>query len=327
MISRITITLFFLLTFAFQVALAQELPRSSNSALGWLKKMADAPSQHNYSGIFVYYANGHIETTRIIHKTDEVGQHEKIESLDGIQRIIFRNNDEMKCYLPDSKKIYTEKRWFRKYFPNLIPSSLEEIDNNYYAKETRIERVSNHECQVLTLIPRDSLRYSYQFCIDTKTGLLIKVVVSDDDEIVEQFSFVQLEINREISSDLLLSNHSMATEDWEKIDLITSISEDNELKWQVNNLPAGFKKIAEMRRSLIEKSVLVDHIALSDGLATVSIFIEPIGDASKPVLGFFTSGGAINIYVRILDDRKVTTIGEVPLEAIKLIGDSVLKKD
>ena len=130
MISRKTITLAFLLTFCFQIALAQELPRSSESALDWLKKMADAPRQHNYSGTFIYYADGHMETSRIFHKTDQSGEHEKIEVLDGISRIVFRNNDELKCYLPDSKKIYTEKRWFRKFFPNLLPQSFDGIDDN-----------------------------------------------------------------------------------------------------------------------------------------------------------------------------------------------------
>ena len=328
MTSRKIITLFFLLTFGFQVALAQELPRSSESALGWLKKMADAPSQHNYSGIFVYYADGHMETSRIIHKVDQTGEHERIEVLDGIPRVVFRNNDEMKCYLPESKKTFTEKRWFRKFFPNILPSSYEGIDNDYYIKEIKRERISDRECQVLSFIPRDSLRYGHQFWIDIQTGLLIKVAVVDDSETIEQFAFVQLEIDREIPSDLLKPDQSMITDEWKVTDLVTSVLKENELKWQVKNLPPGFKKLAEMKRNLIEKSVLVDHIALSDGLATISIFIEPIiKNAPAPVPGFFTSRGAINIYVRILGDNKITTVGEAPLDTIKLIGDSVFRQN
>lgn len=328
MISRKTITLALLLTFCFQIALAQELPRSSQSALDWLKKMADAPRQHNYSGTFIYYADGHMETSRIFHKTDQSGEHEKIEVLDGISRIVFRNNDELKCYLPDSKKIYTEKRWFRKFFPDLLSQPFDGIDDNYFVKETRRERVSGHECQVLSLIPRDTLRYAHQFWIDIETGLLLKVAVMDGDEVIEQFAFAQLEIDGEIHSDLLKPDQSVITKEWKITDLVTSILEEGELKWQVKNLPYGFKKLIEMKRNLTDKSILVDHIALSDGLATVSIFIEPIiKDMPAPVPGFFTSRGAINIYVRTLGDNKITTVGEVPLETIKLIGDSVSKQD
>lgn len=329
MISRKIITLFFLLTFGFfHAALAQNLPHSSESALGWLKKMTDAPRQHNYSGTFVYFADGHLETSRIIHKTDQSGEREKIEVLDGIPRIVFRNNDEMKCYLPDSKKIYTEKRWFRKFFPNLLPQSFDSINDNYYAKEIKRERISDRESQVLLLTPRDSLRYGHQFWIDIKSGLLLKVAVMDGNETVEQFAFVQLEVDGEIHPDLLKPDQSILMQEWKVTDLVTSILKEGELKWQVKNLPIGFKKLVEMKRNLTEKTTLVDHIALSDGLATVSIFIEPIiKDAPTPVPGVFTSRGAINIYVRTLGDNKITTVGEVPVETIKLIGDSVFRQD
>lgn len=328
MISRNIAALFFLLALGFQASFAQELPRSSESALDWLKKMADAPRRHNYSGTFVYYADDHMETSRIVHKTDQAGEHEKIEVLDGLPRIVFRNNDEMKCYLPESKRIYTEKRWFRKFFPDVIPQHFDNIDENYYVKETRRERVTGHECQVLSLMPRDSLRYGHQFWIDIETGLLLKVAVVSGDEIIEQFAFAQVEIDSEIHADQLKPNLSMVSDEWKVTNLVTSFLKEGELIWRINNLPPGFKKLVEMKRNLTEKSELVNHIALSDGLATISVFIEPIiKNAPTPVPGFFTSRGAINIYVRTLNGNKITTVGEVPLETIKLIGDSVIQQD
>lgn len=329
MISRNIIALLLLLAFGFQATFAQELPRSSESALDWLKKMADAPRRHNYSGTFVYYADGHMETSRIVHKVDQISEREKVEVLDGSPRIVFRNNDEMKCYLPESKRIYTEKRWFRKFFPDILPRPFDTtIDENYYINEDRLERVTDHQCQVLSLTPRDSLRHGHRFWIDVETGLLLKAAVMNGNEIIEQFAFAQLEIDGEIHSDLLKPSQSMVQDEWKVTDLITSFLNAGELKWQVMSLPAGFRKLVEMKRNLAEKPIPVDHIALSDGLATVSVFIEPITmDAPAPLPGFFTSRGAINIYVRMLDDNKITTIGEVPLETIKLIGDSVIKKD
>lgn len=290
--------------------------------------MAEAPRQHDYAGTFVYFADDYIETTRIIHKADDAGEREKIEVLDGSPRIVFRNNDEMKCYLPESKKMYTEKRWFRKFFPNLLPQSSEGIDDNYYVKEVKRERVTERECQVLLLTPRDDLRYGHQFWIDTETGLLLKVAVLDGNDIIEQFSFVQIEIDKEIPPESFKLERSLLTREWHVTDLVTSFLKEGEMRWKINKLPAGFKKLIEMRRNLIEKSPLVDHLALSDGLATVSIFIESLKkDAPPPAPGFFTNRGAINIYVRTLDDHKITTVGEVPVETIKLIGDSVVKHD
>ncbi|MBS0586574.1 MAG: MucB/RseB C-terminal domain-containing protein [Proteobacteria bacterium] len=321
-------SLFLLLAVGFQTVFAQESSRSTENALDWLKKMAEAPRRHNYSGTFVYYANGHVETSRIVHKTDQAGERERIEVLDGSPRIVFRDNDEMQCYLPESKKIYTEKRWFRKFFPDILPFPLDDVDRNYYVKETGRERISDYECQVLSLMPRDPFRYGYQFWIDAKTGVPVKAAVVNGNQIIEQFAFAQLEIDKEIDPSQLKPNQVLVADDWQTTNLLTSILKEGDLQWQIKNLPAGFRKLVEMKRNLTEKTALVDHIAVSDGLATVSVFIEPISkDAPSPVPGFFTSRGAINIYVRTLDDHKITAVGEVPLETIKLIGDSVVKKN
>jgi sigma-E factor negative regulatory protein RseB len=328
MISRKVFALFFLSILCFQTASAQELSRSTEGALAWLTKMANAPRQYNYAGTFVYYADSHMETSYITHKTDASGERERIEVLDGMPRIVFRNNDEMKCYLPESRKIYTEKRWFRKFFPDFMPQPVENIDDNYLVKEIKRERIANREAQVLMLIPRDSLRYGHQFWIDVDTGLLLKVSVAQGNDVIEQFSFAQLRVGHDIEVGEVTPDQAMVSGEWKTTNLIAAILNKNELRLEITHLPAGFKKLIEMKRNLTEKATLVDHIALSDGLATVSVFIEPVvKDAPAPVPGFFSSRGAINIYVRTLDGNKITTVGEVPVETIKLIGDSVIRKN
>ncbi|MCH9639245.1 MAG: MucB/RseB C-terminal domain-containing protein [Betaproteobacteria bacterium] len=311
----------------FQSATAENIS-SSDEALGWLKKMAVAPRSHNYLGTFIYYADGHMETSHITHLVGGNSEQEKIEVLDGMPRIVYRNNDEMKCYLPEGKKIYTEKRWFRKFFPDLLPQPFGNINENYQVTMVNRERVAGYESQSILLTPRDSLRYAHQFWIHVDTGLLLKVAVMNADEIIEQFAFAQLEINGEISHDIFKTDQIIDTSNWQTTNLKTMVLKKGELKWQIKELPTGFSKIIEMKRNLVGKPALIDHIALSDGLATVSVFIEPITENSTPLVpGFYSSRGAINIYVRILEDYKITTVGEVPLEAIKRIGDSVFSRE
>ncbi len=322
-VSRILLVLLLALSCILQSAHAENLS-SSDEALGWLKKMAVAPRQHNYLGTFIYYADGHMETSHIAHLVGGKGEQEKIEVLDGMPRIVYRNNDKMKCYLPESKKIYTEKRWFRKFFPDLLPQPFGDIDENYHITMVDRERVAGYESQSVLLTPRDNLRYGHKFWIHVDTGLLLKAAVIEADEIIEQFAFAQLEVDAEISKDIFKPSKTMGATDWQTTNLMTMVLKEGELDWQIKALPAGFRKIIEMKRNLAGKPALVDHIALSDGLATVSIFIEPIAKYSTPTVpGFYSSRGAINIYVRVLEDHKITTVGEVPLEAIKQIGDSV----
>lgn len=304
---------------------AQNLPNSSSEALDWLNKTASAPRQHNYIGTYVYYADGHLETSRVTHVVNQHGEQEKIEILDGLPRIILRDNNEMKCYLPESKKIYTEKRWLRKIFPDIFHQPLTNLDDNYFIKLGKQERVAGYSCQVILLIPRDHLRYGHKLWIDTNTGLLLKAAVINAEQTIEQFAFAQIEIGGNIDATSLKPDFPTADTQWKITNLMTSVLKENTLKWQVSTPPVGFKKILEMKRILSEKATLVDHIALTDGLATVSVFIEPILEDTflPPAPGFYSNQGAINIYVRTIADNKITTVGEVPVATVKAIGNAV----
>jgi sigma-E factor negative regulatory protein RseB len=106
--------------------------------------------------------------------------------------------------------------------------------------------------------------------------------------------------------------------------LVSPAGGNSKLSWQIKDPPTGFKKIVEMKRNLSGKTTPVNHIALSDGLAAVSVFIEPISKhASPPGEGLYHGRGAINIYTRTVADNTVTTVGEVPAATVMQIGNSV----
>lgn len=310
-----------------QLSLARNTTDSSNDALYWLTKVAEAPRQHNYQGIFVYYADGIIETSRIVHVVDAQGEREKIEVLDGVARVVIRNEEEMKCYFPDSKTVVTERRWFRKFFPDILPRPFEDINNNYFVKKEKKERIAGKRSQIIFLEPRDKLRYGHRIWVDINTGLALKMAIVDDDRKLEQFAFAELKTGDDIGAEALNFSYSEMASEWKNHNLMTSVLNKRELEWQLKELPAGFRIMIEMKRNLAGKSVRVDHIALTDGIATVSIFIRPMSEGKSPHgSGFLSTRGATNIYVRSIDDHMVTTVGEVPLETVQLIGDAVFKR-
>ena len=89
----------------------------------------------------------------------------------------------------------------------------------------------------------------------------------------------------------------------------------------MRNQPAGFKKIMEMRRTKQGGGVPVAHLVYSDGLAAVSVFIEPL-PPSRPADGL-SHQGAVTIYTKSLPDQLVTVLGETPAATVMQIGDSV----
>ncbi len=67
----------------------------------------------------------------------------------------------------------------------------------------------------------------------------------------------------------------------------------------------------------------VGHVVYSDGLAAVSVFIEPMANkTSQPPAGL-SRQGAINIYSRQVASHLVTVVGEAPAESVRKLAESV----
>jgi len=78
-----------------------------------------------------------------------------------------------------------------------------------------------------------------------------------------------------------------------------------------------------MARHLPTRDMVVEHLVYSDGLAVVSVFIEPQGSGSaKPMTGS-TGMGAVNAFGAMVNGHQVTVVGEVPAATVTMIGQSI----
>lgn len=291
----------------------------SGDGVAWLQKIASVAHRLNYSGTFVYNHGGYMETSRIVHLSDESGEHEKLEVLDGSPREIIRNNDEVVCFIPQNKTVIVEKRKVRKGFPAILPQQLSGISENYVIKLAGLERVAGLDCQNIMLEPRDIYRYGHRLCADSISGLLLKATtLNEKNEIVDQFAFTQLSIGGPIEREQLKSKFAMHRH----VEQESSTTAPVDPGWHVKSPPAGFKKIMEAKRSFPGKKYPANHLVFSDELAAVSIFIEPLVTGVKPVSGLSTQG-AINVYTRSVADHQVTVVGEVPSVTVMQIANSI----
>ena len=324
MIRRILFSLL-LLSNVTQPVSAQGILGSSKTPEYWANKIASAPTKYSYVGTFVRFSNNDAETSHIVHIADKTGEHERTELLDGPVREIVRHNDEVRSYFPGNVDTVSEKRWLRGHVSILRPKSLSSIDDNYLIKKAGKERISNYECQVILLEPKDNARYKHKLWADMRTGLLLKAAVIYKDQLIEQFFFTELKIDNQIDRELLIPKYPVEITTPHITHPEPLEMEWNESNWQISALPNGFKKISVMRHKLSGKPEFVDHITLSDGLATVSVFVETTkGNVVSPVKRSFPGHGAINVYTRTIAGHIVTTVGEVPLEGVIEIGNSVV---
>ena len=288
----------------------------SPEALDLLRKIHDATQRLSYTGTFVYQQGGRTETSRITRFVDASGDIEKLEVMDGAPREIVRTKDTVRCYLPDSRVVKVDRRTAERGFPALLPERVTALARHYEISLGESRRVAGFDCQSVVLKPRDNLRYGYRLYADKASGMLLRAVTFDAAGEVEQFMFTQLRLGN-VSRDMVKPRH--ATASWRVEDAAATPA--SLTGWGLSVELPGFRKVVELRRRMGE-SKPVGQVVYSDGLAAVSVFIEPLEGRSAARTGL-ASMGAIHIYTREVANHMVTVVGEAPALSVQRIADAV----
>jgi len=288
--------------------------------LALLRKMAGAARQLTYEGTFVYKHGGQIETSRIWHLVDTSGEFERLETLDGPPREVVRTNDEVTCFYPTIKTAKVEKRAGRR-FPAVVSGQLSSVASNYTIRRGELDRVAGHDCQITILEPRDRMRYGHVFCLETGTGLPLRAkTVNERNETVELFAFTQLTIGGNVTREHVKPRYSVKDPGWRLERSESAAGGDRDSGWEVASRPPGFRKVLEVRRNIQGRTAA--QLVYSDGLAAVSIFVEPAVAGLRPG-SELAQQGAINIFTRALTDHVITALGEAPAATVMQFGNSV----
>ena len=290
--------------------------RATERSVGeWLLRMHEASRRRSYVGTFVVssYA-GALSSARIWHACEGDVQMERVESLTGAPRAIFRRNDEVMTFLPESKVARSEKWESRGLFPHLLTGSENSIPEYYAARGAGSDRVAGHDADVVQLAPRDNLRYGYRIWSEKKSGLVVKLQTLDTQgNVLEQAAFSELQLDAPVRMDKL-AQMMASTEGYriEKADVVktTATAEG----WTLKTAVAGFKSMSCYKRPAAENTM---QWIFSDGLASVSLFVEPYDRQRHTQEGLFAAVGATQTLTHRIQDWWVTAVGEVPPHTLK----------
>lgn len=293
------------------------------SKLDWLKTVAFAGHQTDYSGVFIYQYGNHVETSRITHVVETDSEYEKLESLDGPKREIIRHHGQVWCY-SNHKMVQMDSQSGQGRFPMLLPEQLSALRENYQVKEVGVDRVAGFNTQVVVFQPKDNLRYTHKIWVHTDSGLLLKAaVLNDKNQVVEQYSFTQLKINAETDRSWIASS-TATTIPGKSLAKVVPIKPAAQVNsgWVVDALPTGFKKTMEVVRPMHGKHAPVTQLVFSDGLSAISVFIEP-ADSDEDDNEGMSNRGAVNLYHKVVDKNLYNVVGEVPPKAVMQVLDSI----
>jgi sigma-E factor negative regulatory protein RseB len=294
--------------------------QTSAEAMTLLRKIYQATEKLSYTGTFVYQQGERTETSRITRLAGPGGEIEKVEVLDGSPREIVRTRDTVRCYLPESQTVKVERRTDPRAFPAMLPEHVADLARNYTILRGERVRIAGFECEAVVLTPKDELRYGYKLWADVKTGMLLKARTFDrKGETVEQFSFAQLAIGS-VSRDRVKTRH--VAQNWHIEDAAVAPANLGRSGWTLGSVLPGFRKVTEVTRRLGEARP-VGQMVYSDGLAAVSVFIEPMSGRAETVRPGPSSLGAFQIYTREIANHIVTVVGEAPAASVQRFATAV----
>jgi len=300
----------------------------------WIQKIQQAAQRLNYSGTFVYLQQGgQAQTSKITHVYEGGFERERLEMLEGPPVVVVRVNEEVRTYLPDVKTVMVEKRPARATFPFLgaaprvagataDPRSLPGFADHYTVRKWDTQRIAGLDCQVLLLEPKDGMRYTHKLWADTASGLLLKAqAFNEKGDVVEQIAFTQVEIGGPVERYQAHLAKKDGGRDWKVAQAQVWDASLAESGWKIESGIPGFHKVSEMRRNRGDGSE-VGQVVFSDGLTSVSVFVEPSRDAARLREGNSTHG-AVNVYRRKVADHLVTVLGEAPAACVTRIAKAV----
>jgi sigma-E factor negative regulatory protein RseB len=272
---------------------------AASEARQLLERMSAALQELSYQGIFVYRRDEDLAAMKVIHLAHKEGERELLLTLTGEARETVR----------DSRRFGL--------MGQQVAGRLASVEGYYQLAPVSRDRVAGRDAKLIAVAPRDQFRYGYRLWVDEKTGLLLKSdLLGEQGRVLEQVMFTSIELLPEKEKQRLLAGSAGQASGAEE----RGAASAGRLKWTVATIPAGFQLITT-RPTTPQGGVA--HMIYSDGLASVSVFIESDMTANEKAFTGVSSMGAVNAYGNVVAGHQVTVVGEVPEITVKTIGQSI----
>jgi sigma-E factor negative regulatory protein RseB len=295
----------------------------------WLERMNQALTTRNYDGTFSHWQGGRVEMLRIIHRVQDGTVSERLASLDGSGREFIRTGASLACYLPDKRTVVVEQRPQQESLVG-FPALTDTATSFYDIREVARMRLNRRDTHVITVAPRDEYRYGYRLWIDDSTAMPLKTQLCDaHGHVIEQVVFASLTLSPHIPDSAFKPDVSTEGYQWLRNGTGPRAAAAAAPAWYALRLPPGFRMTVRSAQRLPGAPGPVDHLVFTDGVASVSVFVE---QQSRPVteqgaVAEWSTVGSSSAFSTVVDGHKVTAVGEVPPDTVRFIATQVKAQD
>lgn len=302
---------------------------------GWLQRMRRATDLNTYSGQFnVLSSSGVVSSSRVWHVCEPERQIERMEALSGNPRIVYRQNAEVRSFLPAKRVVKITSRDMPRKFA--LPHGVDEgmLAAHYVAQLSGHEQLISRTADVLDLRPRDALRFGYRIWLDRESGLVLKwQTISAGGKVLEEAGFSRLALETPVGGAQIeaMMNDVVGYRVVRDARAVTTLHDHG---WSLHVPVPGFVLLNCTQTSLVpdnaDKAALAAapltpvQCVYSDGLATVSVFLEAYGEDQRAYEGQGMRLGATQtLSMRVAQNGWVTMVGEVPLLTLRRFASAI----
>lgn len=301
---------------AFAAASAEEAAPAD-----WLNRMARAVQSTNYEGTVIRFREGSVEQVlRVVHVVADGVVREKFSVQEGSGLEIIRNGNDVQCILPDKQSVLVGEWDNQSTLFSTLPSSEVRFGIEYDVRLVREERVAGRKALLVAIQPHDDYRFGHRLWLDLETAFPLQTqLIGIEGDPIEAIKFVDITLDREIDARALQPSYDTAGFRWlnePRRGVTRPVAND----WVRGDLPAGFRLMSTHEEELPGNAETITHMLFSDGLASVSVFVEPHNGNEAEER---SSTGASNSFSVAIGGFRVTAVGEVPAATAEQIARSM----
>jgi sigma-E factor negative regulatory protein RseB len=289
----------------------------TNTAKAMLLDMNQASQQLDYELSYILIRKNGIEPLLYRHVSDEDEQMAHLVYLSGPVREVIRRGDEVSYIEPGNEPFTVKSHSMVAPTIPLLDSDVSHLSEYYDFVNIGRGREAGTACQVIRVVPKDGLRYSYVLWVSEHNKLPLRAdLVDRDGEVLEQYRTVSYSVSEQLAK--LMSGLKNA-----QLPAVLSLpgSELKKTFWSVGWLPNGFvsKELSRYRMSMTEK--VVENQLFSDGLFSFSVYVSDSDNQS--LHDQLLRQGRRTLHTVIKGTNEISVIGDIPPSTAKRIAQSV----
>jgi len=290
-------------------------------ALQWLQSVSQAMKSLDYKGTVAFFKNGRLDTMKYFHAIEAGKQQERLLSLNSPMREVIREAGTVRCVFKKSKEIVVNHRPVSDSFLIDLPDDLSGLGAAYQLQIRDEESVVMLPVYVVSIVPKDQYRYERKIWIDKESFLPLKTEVYDlSGATVEQVVFTDIKVGeKSVFIDVAEDEKDAKVKHLHKNELLAI----DQASFLVQNLPQNFQQVFFTRMNTDDAEQSVEHLLLSDGFSSVSVYKET---KAKDAQEGLQTLGSVKSFTQIIDDHQITVLGEVPVKTVKFIAQGIKLK-